>query len=355
MQRLTGSIRRLIGPAGHADELVAVTPDTFDEQGYLDANPDVAEAVANGSFGSGRHHYAVFGRHEPRLQRPPRRRVVPPEPVARLAGRARRAWSARRSPDAELEAELRDLRIECRQLHDLIELLGGNGPPPPKHLQVRVVGDYQEGFVRGGFTSVIPQLDRALAAADRRIDDFTSILDFGCGCGRSIFAVARTVPDADLHGADIDAEAIAWLREHHPDLATYEVCPSMPPMPYDDDTFDLVFGISVLTHLPEDMQFAWLEELARVTAPGGYVILTTHGEHHYLSLSAEERATLDEHGFLYRRCGYGESIDLPEFYETAYHSHDYIRRTWSRHFEVVDVRPPAPGEHQDVALLRVPG
>jgi SAM-dependent methyltransferase len=39
----------------------------FDEQAYLEMNPDVAAAVATGAFGSGAEHYALCGKNEGRL------------------------------------------------------------------------------------------------------------------------------------------------------------------------------------------------------------------------------------------------------------------------------------------------
>jgi sulfatase maturation enzyme AslB (radical SAM superfamily) len=44
-------------------------PEDFDEAAYLNANPDVAEAVTAGSLPSGRFHYEHFGRAERRLLR----------------------------------------------------------------------------------------------------------------------------------------------------------------------------------------------------------------------------------------------------------------------------------------------
>ena len=49
----------------------------------------------------------------------------------------------------------------------------------------------------------------------------------------------------------------------------------MPPLPFDNEFFDFIFSISVLTHIPEDMQFAWLAELNRVLKVGGTALLST--------------------------------------------------------------------------------
>ncbi len=49
---------------------VALLLDGFDEQSYLLANPDVAEAVKDGSFESGAQHYLTHGAEEKRPLRP---------------------------------------------------------------------------------------------------------------------------------------------------------------------------------------------------------------------------------------------------------------------------------------------
>lgn len=338
---------------------IPASADSFDEHGYLAANPDVARAVEEGQFASGFHHFSVFGYDEGREMlvadgvRAAARRLLAPAASAAEAvvDRGRRRLDPHAAQDAE---RIDDLEVRVQQLEDLLQFVHGLAPPPPKHLQVRVVGNYGADFVSSGSTSVLRQLKRALAVVDHDVADFDAILDFGCGCGRSIFTLSQVVPDADLHGTDIDAEAIEWLSEHHPGLATYQVAPTAPPMPYEPDRFDFVFGISVFTHLPEDLQFAWLDELARITKPGGYLVMTTHGRRHHHLLDEASRATIADTGFLYRATGYGASVSLPDFYESAYHTHDYIRSTWSRYFDIVDIMEPEPGEHQDLVVLRVP-
>lgn len=337
-------------------ELVEANEREFDEEGYLEANQDVAEAVRTGTMASGWHHFSVFGRHEHRpMLRYPAASRLERLPVMRRWTAARRRLGALSRRQTELQTRVYDLEVASAQLRDMLQLVHGVAPPPPKHLQLRVVGNYGDGFIRSGFESVVPMLQRPLERAGTSLADFTSILDFGCGCGRALFALHRLFPAAALHGADIDPEAIGWLRENLPDLARFEVCPTEPPTPFADDSFDFVYGISVLTHLPEEMQFSWLAELRRVSRPGGYVLLTTHGATHVRNLNEAERVAFERTGFLWVPSGYGESISLPDFYQNSFHSHEYIRREWSRYFEVVDIlEPSAAGEHQDVVLLRVP-
>lgn len=331
---------------------VLATAENFDESSYLAANPDVRQAVESGFFPSGRRHFDLHGHGEGRQL------LQSTLPAWLRRGRVG-GWIEARAADVRqrtlVEERLYDLEVQVAQLQHLLHLVHSFGPLPPKHLQVRVVGSYNGDFIRSGFASVVPQLERALSEAGRRLDEFARILDFGCGCGRAIFALHRLFPDAELHGTDIDPEAIEWLTRHWASAAVYTVTPTQPPSAYRDGEFDLVFGISVMTHLPEDLQLAWLGELRRIVRPGGFVVLTVHGEHHYRSaLSPEQLAVMDDVGFLYSTSGYGASIALPDFYETAFHSHDYVRRLWGKHFIVRSILPPLPGEHQDTVVLERP-
>jgi SAM-dependent methyltransferase len=100
------------------------------------------------------------------------------------------------------------------------------------------------------------------------------MLDFGVGCGR----VARHWAglDVDVHGCDYNGELVEWCRRNLPHV-TARSNGLDPPLPYDDERFDLVYALSVFTHLTESRQRSWMAELRRVTRPGGLVLFTTHG------------------------------------------------------------------------------
>ena len=107
----------------------------------------------------------------------------------------------------------------------------------------------------------------ALAGLGRRLDEFPWILDFGCGCARVTRWLQYEVGSNELHGCDIDEQAIAWDQLNLPGLTFVRNNPE-PPLPYGDETFDLILNHSVFTHIDERMQDLWLAELRRVLTPG---------------------------------------------------------------------------------------
>jgi len=224
---------------------------------------------------------------------------------------------------------------------------------PPRHLQIRIGGQYSADFIDKGYR-ICEDLDKGLKAVEKTLDDFQVVLDFGCGCGRTIRPMRALMPSSKLYGTDIDEEAVIWLRTNYGQLAEFSTNSNMPPTVYDANTFDLVIAVSVFTHLPEDMQFAWLAELKRIVRPMGYVLATTHGEKHYRQLDERVQETVNEKGFFYGDLGfnYGKSISLPDFYQNAFHAHDYIRREWARYFEVVNIRTQGIDNNQDLVLMQ---
>jgi len=70
---------------------------------------------------------------------------------------------------------------------------------------------------------------------------------------------------------------------------TLEINAIEPPLAFADATFDLVYAISVFTHLPETLQWPWIVELHRVIEPGGVLLLTLSGEGDFERITESER------------------------------------------------------------------
>jgi ubiquinone/menaquinone biosynthesis C-methylase UbiE len=227
------------------------------------------------------------------------------------------------------------------------------GPPlPPAMLRYRV----SELLGRQAFLTVgencavlieqhLRQMGSDLARARR-------VLDFGCGCGRTMRWFLHKYPAVEFHGADVDAEAIQWCREHLRNASFVRNEPA-PPLPYPDASFDAIYCLSVFTHLDEPMQDAWLAELSRLLAPSGVLLLTVHSELAAQSLDSGGLAELQSRGFLHRRSQKLRGI-LPHWYHTTWHSQDYIvkrLRTW---FADVRYETVAGGTQSIVLAQRSP-
>jgi len=84
------------------------------------------------------------------------------------------------------------------------------------------------------------------------------------------------------------------------------------------------------------------------------LLVTTHGKFALASCTDAELGEFDRRGFVHRvdRKGRFKLDGLPDFYQTTFHTREYVNRAWSRHFDVVDHIEGGLGRHQDVVLLR---
>ena len=94
-------------------------------------------------------------------------------------------------------------------------------------------------------------------------------------------ATSSTRPhSAEIWGCDIDHESVDWLQHNLcPPLHVLRNAAAPDRLPFEDGHFDVVWALSVFTHLA-DTWAAWLLELHRVLADDGILIATTIGPQH---------------------------------------------------------------------------
>jgi SAM-dependent methyltransferase len=223
---------------------------------------------------------------------------------------------------------------------------------PPAYLRVRVHGNLDiPSFFQAG-ERCADDIMTCLKDQGTGLIRFKRILDFGCGSGRTLKALHERLPDSHLFGTDTDPDAIRWDKKNL-NFGEYPVNGFEPPLTYPDDQFDLIYAISVFTHIDERLQFLWLEELKRVSAQGSLLLLTVHGPDvpSASSLTAEQKAQYEKDGFLFVRDKSWSDL-FPDYYQTTYHTRKYIEANWTRYFEIVDYRERSMDGLQDVVVVR---
>ena len=219
---------------------------------------------------------------------------------------------------------------------------GVGGLPTPDHI-FRVTGPASlEYFLLSGATWYVKLVKLYQNLTGRHIDTCERILDWGVGCAR----IARFFPEhlrGRIHGVDIDAFNVDWCNENIPNIIC-ETTSTNPPLPFPDSSFELIYGHSVLTHLGETDQHAWLRELARVTKPGGYCLVTILGEVSWFTRfypvgrTPDNIAQFMETGFVDDGAlDVGVDFSAPGTYRNISHTVTYIRRVWSEYFEIVRI------------------
>ena len=135
----------------------------------------------------------------------------------------------------------------------------------------------------------------AALAAQRRRCRAVRYLDFGCGWGRIGRFFLREFERGDMAGVDVDPAMVALCMQLGVP-GVHELAEHDRPLPFADAGFRLVTAYSVFTHLPEALFRRWMDELLRLTAPGGLIVFTVEPPR-FLDFVAGIDATAPESGW----------------------------------------------------------
>jgi ubiquinone/menaquinone biosynthesis C-methylase UbiE len=300
------------------DDYLSISHPEFDEVYYLKNNPDVEEHVAKIPGYTGWRQFVERGYLENRV------------------GVSTSVYESVR-------------RKKNRQIDEVI---------PPPYLRARVHGGIGiESFEEAG--RILASNVFEYLAQDIRAGPEYRVLDFGVGCGRvlrrlDVLCREKSSPNQiRWYGCDIDNRAIEWCQRYLSAIGEFIVNDPHPPLPFPDQYFDFIYSISIFTHLPEDMQFAWLGELNRVLKLGGNAILSAHSFDDLPRNHKENGQIKDQinRGFHYN-IGIDKTEGLPDFYQVSYHTREYIQREWSKYFAIEEFKERGIANHQNLILCR---
>ncbi len=155
--------------------------------------------------------------------------------------------------------------------------------------------------------------------AHSTVESRFTVLDVGCGGGRTISKLAAMAAHGKVHGIDYAEESVAASRRYNTQairLGRVEIHQAeVEKLPFPDNTFDLVTGVE--THFWWADISAGLHEIRRVLKPRGALILTAEvyrGAEAFASRLCEKAApitgmkmlTIDEHRDLLASAGFAD-------------------------------------------------
>lgn len=176
-----------------------------------------------------------------------------------------------------------------------------------------------------------------------------TIMDWGCGPGRIIRHMPYyTDATCSFYGCDYNKKYIDWCSKNIPGVKFLKN-ELAPPVALPDKSVDIIYGISIFTHLSEKMHTAWFDELMRLLRPGGILFITLHGNAFKSKLNEEERHRF-ENGRLVTKANTREGHRT----FAAYQPESYIRELAEPH-EILEHHPGdiANGKpQQDIWIIR---
>lgn len=144
-----------------------------------------------------------------------------------------------------------------------------------------------------------------------------TILDVGCGGGRTVAKLAEQAPEGKVYGIDYSPESVAVSRrENAGAIAAGRVGiekASVSRLPFSDDHFDLVTAVETQYYWPRPLDD--MKEIRRVLKPGGraVVILETYRGGRFgafkgavMKALRSRHLTLGQHRELLERAGFSD-------------------------------------------------
>jgi len=142
----------------------------------------------------------------------------------------------------------------------------------PKALLEKVKNDYNGiacDFSKTRQNLIWPEIDYFMKYAK----DGQKILDLGCGNGRLLNYFAEK--NISYTGLDNSEELIKSARQLHPKQSDNFIVADMFLLPFEDETFDVIFCLASFHHLPnEKLRLQALREMKRVLKKDGVILMT---------------------------------------------------------------------------------
>lgn len=194
----------------------------------------------------------------------------------------------------------------------------------------------------------LSELMLLLETVDQPLLKMPRVLEFASGHGRFTRHLVKALGAKRVVVSDVVPGAVEFSR------STFGVegfmSASVPEQVQWPQRYDLVFVLSLFSHLPRSTWSRWLKVLYEAVAPGGLLVFSTHG----LKAAAFDNVQLDAEGFFFAPSSESNAIDVQE-YGTAFTSDAFVLQRIAETLGadcLVHQVPVHFWNHQDAYVLR---
>lgn len=214
------------------------------------------------------------------------------------------------------------LLFRQRKKNRLFSKNNPDSPVPPMSILYDILGTCDvEGFFISGREHAGYIRDIICQSHDGKS---LKILEWGCGPARVLhYLRSPTGQNWELYGSDYNPRTVDWCRTNHPEIVFYNNNLE-PPLKVESASFDVIYCISVFTHLSETLHYQWINEIVRLLKPGGLFISTFHGDRYRNQLNPDEQKLFDDGELVVR-----DKIREGKKNFTSYHGDRFVQKLLS--------------------------
>ncbi len=154
--------------------------------------------------------------------------------------------------------------------------------------------------------------------------------------------------NCDYYATDYNKKTIEW-NKNNIDNVKFNNNSLEAKLPYKDNFFDIIYGLSVLTHLSEKLHYDWFEELYRVLNVGGILWITTQGDNFKSKMTESELIKYNKNEIIVR----GNVLEGHRTY-SAFHPKKFMEKLFQEAIVLEHViTPPQEGWiPQDIWIVK---
>lgn len=193
----------------------------------------------------------------------------------------------------------------------------------------------------------LAELMLLLESAGRPLLGVKSFLEFASGHGRFTRHLVKAIGAQSVTASDVVTDAVDFARDTLGVRAFASA--SRPEELVTPEQYEVVFVLSLFSHLPKSSWSRWLTRLYESVAPGGLLVFTTHGA----EAVRRQGVVLDDEGFFFAPSSESNAIDAQE-YGTAFTSAEFVQAQVSQHIGADQLLLFAPTwfwHHQDAWVI----